>query len=83
MRDKNGLRLQIGLTRLMSTEDEWPTILLMDKKGAGNLCRCMAYRRIHRAVKRAAEITQAREADTAGVGLFDPARDQEVTHGQV
>jgi hypothetical protein len=33
MRDKNGLRLQIGLTRLMSTEDEWPTILLMDKKG--------------------------------------------------
>ena len=33
MRDKSGLRLQIGLTRLMSTEDEWPTILLMDKKG--------------------------------------------------
>jgi hypothetical protein len=33
MRDKSGLRLQIGLTRLMSTEDEWPTILFMDKKG--------------------------------------------------
>ena len=33
MRDKSGLRLQIGLTRLMSTEDEWPTILLMDEKG--------------------------------------------------
>ncbi len=33
MRDKSGLRLQIGLTRLMSTEDEWPTILLMDKRG--------------------------------------------------
>lgn len=33
MRDKSGLRLQIGLTRLMSTEDEWPTILLMDNKG--------------------------------------------------
>jgi hypothetical protein len=33
MRDKSGLRLQIGLTRLMSTKDEWPTILLVDKKG--------------------------------------------------
>ncbi|WP_170121150.1 (2Fe-2S)-binding protein [Halomonas denitrificans] len=50
---------------------------------AGNLCRCMAYRRIHRAVKRAAEISQAREADMAGVGVFDPARSEEVTHGQV
>jgi hypothetical protein len=33
MRDESGLRLQIGLMRLMSTGDEWPTILLMDKKG--------------------------------------------------
>jgi hypothetical protein len=33
MRDKSGLRLQIGLMRLTSTGDEWPTILLMDNKG--------------------------------------------------
>lgn len=33
MRDKSGLRLQIGLMKLISTGDEWPTILLMDKKG--------------------------------------------------
>jgi hypothetical protein len=33
MRDNSGLRLQIGLMRLSSTGDEWPTILLMDKKG--------------------------------------------------
>jgi hypothetical protein len=33
MRDKNGLRLQIGLTRLRSTGEEWPAILLMDKNG--------------------------------------------------
>jgi hypothetical protein len=33
MRDKSGLRLQIGLMRLTSTGDEWPTILMMDKKG--------------------------------------------------
>jgi hypothetical protein len=33
MRDESGLRLQIGLMKLMSTGDEWPTILLMDKKG--------------------------------------------------
>lgn len=33
MRDKSGLRLQIGLMRLISTGDEWPTILLMDNKG--------------------------------------------------
>jgi hypothetical protein len=33
MRDKSGLRLQIGLMKLTSTGDEWPTILLMDKKG--------------------------------------------------
>jgi len=50
---------------------------------AGNLCRCMAYVRIHRAVKRAAEIGKASQASTAGVGVFDPTHDQEVTHGQV
>jgi hypothetical protein len=33
MRDRNGLRLQVGLMRLMSTGDEWPAILLIDKKG--------------------------------------------------
>ena len=33
MRDKSGLRLQSGLTRLMSTGEEWPAILLMDKNG--------------------------------------------------
>ena len=33
MHDESGLRLQIGLMKLMSTGDEWPTILLMDKKG--------------------------------------------------
>ena len=51
---------------------------------AGNLCRCMAYVRIHRAVKRAAAIASERDtaqvmgqqteatAATAGVGTFDP-----------
>ncbi len=53
---------------------------------AGNLCRCMAYVRIHRAVKRAADMVgqqaeataqmsgQQTEASaaTAGVGSFDP-----------
>ncbi|WP_158774719.1 (2Fe-2S)-binding protein [Cobetia sp. L2A1] len=51
---------------------------------AGNLCRCMAYVRIHRAVKRAANIANERAtaqtsgqqtdatAATAGVGSFDP-----------
>ena len=33
MYDKNGLRLQIGLMSLRSIGVEWPTILLMDKKG--------------------------------------------------
>ena len=33
MHDKSGLRLQIGLMSLMSTGAEWPTILLIDKKG--------------------------------------------------
>ena len=33
MHDKSGLRLQIGLMRLTSIDAEWPTILLIDKKG--------------------------------------------------
>ncbi len=33
MHDKSGLRLQIGLMRLTSIGAEWPTILLIDKKG--------------------------------------------------
>ncbi len=33
MHDKSGLRLQIGLMSLTSMGVEWPTILLIDKKG--------------------------------------------------
>ena len=33
MHDKSGLRLQIGLMSLTSIGVEWPTILLIDKKG--------------------------------------------------
>jgi isoquinoline 1-oxidoreductase alpha subunit len=35
----------------------------------GNLCRCMAYHRIKKAIKRAAKVT---ETDISGVNIYYP-----------